>query len=169
MFKVKSKKTGEIVQVLDAHCDEYGKTWFLLWIKDGWKWRAAGDYVPPNYSPKYKWIVAGSRSFQNYPKMCEVLDQIRDSIGEIVCGEARGADALGRTYAYDNAIPIKSFPADWSLGKAAGFIRNSQMAEYADKAVVFWDGESAGSKHMIDTMADKGKECLIIKYKETES
>lgn len=164
MFKVKNKKTGEIVQILNAYCDEYGKTWFLLWIKDKWCWRAADNYIPPNYSPKYKWIIAGSRNFQNYPKMCEELDKIRDSIGEIVCGEALGADTLGRTYAYDNAIPIKSFPADWSLGKAAGFIRNKQMAEYADKAIVFWDGESVGTQDMITKMKNYNKECIVIKY-----
>ena len=66
MFKVKNKLTNEIIQVLDAYCDEYGKTWFLIWATNKWAWRAADDYVPPNYQPKYKWIVAGSRGFQNY-------------------------------------------------------------------------------------------------------
>ena len=31
MFKVKNKITNEITQVLDTYCDEYGKTWFLVW------------------------------------------------------------------------------------------------------------------------------------------
>lgn len=35
---------------------------------------------------------------------------------------------------------------DWSLGKGAGHKRNTQMAEYADGAIIFWDGKSKGSK-----------------------
>ena len=55
MFKVRNKKTNEIVQVLDAYCDEYGKAWFLLWVKDKWVWRSADLFVPPNYVKKYKY------------------------------------------------------------------------------------------------------------------
>lgn len=48
MFKVKEIKTGEIIQVLDTFCDEYGAAWFLIWVGK-WVWRPAADYVPPNY------------------------------------------------------------------------------------------------------------------------
>lgn len=164
MFRVKNRITNEIVQVLDTMCDDYGKTWFLIW-QNKWIWRAADNYVPPNYEVKYKWIVAGSRTFQNYPLLCKELDKIRDQIDEIVCGEARGADMLGYTYAYDNNIKVKSFPADWEHdGKAAGFIRNEKMAKYADKAIVFWDGKSVGSKDMIDKMEKLGKEVRVVYY-----
>lgn len=164
MFRVKNRITNEIVQVLDTMCDDYGKTWFLIW-QNKWTWRAADNYVPPNYEVKYKWIVAGSRTFQNYPLLCKELDKIRDQIGEIVCGEARGADMLGNTYAYDNDIKVKGFPTDWEHdGKAAGFIRNEKMAKYADKAIVFWDGKSVGSKDMIDKMEKLGKEVRVIYY-----
>lgn len=165
MFKVKNIKTNEIVQVLAAHCDEYGKAWFLIWDQDAFRWRPSDNFVPPNYIKKIKLIVAGSRDFQNYPMLCKELDKIRESIAEVVCGEARGADTLGRTYAYDNAIPIKSFPADWAAyGKSAGFVRNHQMAEYADAAIIFWDGVSPGSAHMIKTMQDLGKDVTVIEY-----
>ncbi len=52
MFKVKRIKTDEIVQVLSVYCDEYGKSWFLIWDQDGWRWRAADDFCPPNYTKK---------------------------------------------------------------------------------------------------------------------
>ena len=164
MFRVKNKITNEIVQVLDTMCDEYGKTWFLIW-QNKWVWRSADIYVPPNYKVKYKWIVAGSRTFQNYPLLCAELDKIKDEISEIVCGEARGADTLGFNYAYHNTIKIASFPANWEqYGKAAGFVRNDQMAAYADKAIIFWDGKSVGSKDMIDKMEKLGKEVRVIYY-----
>ena len=167
MFKAKYVQTNEIMQVLDTYCDDYGKTWFLIWSGSKWSWRAADGFVPPNYQPKYKWIVAGSRSFQNYPRLEKELDRIRDQIGEIVCGEAKGADTYGRIYAESHNIPVKSFPADWAAyGKAAGYFRNSEMAEYAHKAIIFWDGTSPGSRDMINKMQDAGKEVIVIKYLE---
>ena len=167
MFKVRNKKTNEIVQVLDAYCDEYGKAWFLLWVKDKWAWRPADLFEPPNYVKKYKYIVAGSRTFQNYPYLCQVLDTVKDEIEEIVCGDAKGADTLGSVYAYDNNIPIKFFPPNWSaFGKSAGFIRNAEMADYADKAIVFWDGKSPGTEDMIRKMKQLGKDVQVKLYDE---
>ncbi len=44
---------------------------------------------------------------------------------------------------------IVKFPADWDKhGKAAGPIRNKQMAEYADALLLIWDGNSRGSMNM---------------------
>ena len=40
MFRVKKIKTNEIFQVLDTYCDEYGKTWFLLWVGEKWGWHS---------------------------------------------------------------------------------------------------------------------------------
>lgn len=167
MFKVKNVKTNDIVQVLSTYCDEYGKAWFLIWENDGWRWRAADKFCPPNYVPKKKVVVCGSRTFQNYRLLYETLNAIKDPIGEIVCGEARGADTLGKAYAKEHDIPVKSFPANWQMyGAQAGFIRNCEMAEYADMCVAFWNGTSPGTKHMIDYMNSLGKEVLLIRYGE---
>lgn len=103
-----------------------------------------------------KVIVAGSRSFNDYPRLKRVMATI--SATEIVCGEARGADKLGRRYAEENGIPIKSFPAQWDkYGKSAGFIRNHEMGDYADYLVAFWDGKSRGTKEMIEYIRKLGK------------
>lgn len=165
MFRAKNIKTGEIVQVLDTTCTDYGEPWFLLWINNKWSWRPGHEYCPPNYIPKKKVIVAGSRTFQNYPLLCKELDKIREQIGEVVSGEAKGADTLGRTYAYDNAIKIKSFPPDWQkYGQRAGMMRNTKMAEYADMLVAFWDGKSVGTQDMIAKMEKLGKEVKVVYY-----
>lgn len=52
MFKVKRIRTDEIIQVLDTYLDEYGGTWFLIWENDGWRWRPANNFCPPNYKQK---------------------------------------------------------------------------------------------------------------------
>ena len=165
MFKVKRIKDGEIVQVLDTYCDEYGKTWFLLWIGDKWCWRAADGFVPPNYIPKKKVIIAGSRSFNNFRLMRQTLDSEKDLISEVVCGEAKGADSYGKAWAQYHNIPVKSFPADWQRdGSAAGYIRNHRMGDYADELVAFWDGNSPGTKEMISYMESLHKPVRVIQF-----
>ena len=165
MFKVKKIKTDEIVQVLDTYCDEYGKTWFLLWVGDKWGWRAADDFVPPNYIIKKKVIVAGSRTFNNYQLLKTELDKRKDKISEVVCGEAKGADSFGKTWAIQNNIPVTSFPVDWhTYGAAAGYIRNHQMGDYADELIAFWDGQSKGTKDMINYMDKLNKKVVVINF-----
>lgn len=82
---------------------------------------------------------------------------------EIVSGAARGADALGERYAAERGLAVKQFPADWDrYGRSAGYRRNAEMAEYADAAVVFWDGKSKGSKHMINLAKEKGLPVRVV-------
>lgn len=82
-------------------------------------------------------------------------------ITEAVTGGCRGADSA----AYDmmeGLVPIKVFPADWKThGKAAGPMRNREMARYADVLIAIWDGKSRGTKNMIETFAKTGKPFVI--------
>jgi hypothetical protein len=100
-----------------------------------------------------KVIIAGSRKFNNYELLCHTCNMefnLQTEI-EIVSGTAYGADKLGERYAIEKGYPIKKFPADWDkYGKSAGYKRNEEMAKYADSLIVFWDGKSKGTKHMID-------------------
>ena len=110
----------------------------------------------------FKVIVAGGRDFNNYKGLSDSLDYLLKNINDdiqIVCGMARGADRLGERYAKEHGYQVIYFPADWDLdGKSAGFKRNVKMAEYADALVAFWDGESKGTKHMIETAKEKAEQ-----------
>jgi hypothetical protein len=100
-----------------------------------------------------KVIIAGGRDFDDYLTLNCEIDFLNNHYFklEIVCGGARGADTLAENYAKQLGLPVKVFPADWDKhGKSAGYLRNQQMAEYADMLVAFWDGKSKGTKHMID-------------------
>ena len=104
-----------------------------------------------------KTIIAGMRDFYDYAFVEPYLDMLRHEITEVVSGCATGIDSLGERWAKANGIPIRRFPADWSKhGKAAGPIRNRQMADYADALIAFWDRKSKGTKNMIET-AKKSK------------
>ncbi len=104
-----------------------------------------------------KVIIAGSRSITD-PKL---LDRaIYDALGlkginitEVVCGMAPGVDMLGWRWAKETNTPIKEMPAQWkrpdgTRDKYAGFKRNQEMAEYADAAILLWDGRSNGTYNM---------------------
>ena len=112
-------------------------------------------------------IIAGGRDFNNYSLLEEycykILSPLLEKGIEIIIreGEARGVDTLAVRFALENNLPLQRYPADWSLGKRAGFIRNKNMAEGlngdnpANILIAFWDGKSRGTKSMIDIMNDK--------------
>jgi len=114
-----------------------------------------------------KLIIAGGRDFSNYELLCEEVGRVIANFPqvEIVSGGARGADLLGEHYAIDNSIPVKRFPAEWDkYGKSAGFRRNSDMAQYADHCICFWDGKSKGTGHMIDLAKKAGLRLVVVSY-----
>lgn len=103
-------------------------------------------------------IIAGSREITDYSFVASVIKRCGFNITEVVSGTAHGVDRLGEQWAVQNNVPIKYMPPDWNLhGKAAGPIRNKEMAEYADAAVIIWNGESAGTKNMLENMQRLGK------------
>jgi len=126
-----------------------------------------------------KVIIAGGRNFANYTLLCEKCDKFLINQGdsvEIVSGGQRtkgengeddyGADYLGEIYAERaRKCKLTIFPADWDkYGKAAGSIRNKEMAEYADSLIAFWDGKSKGTKNMIDLAIAHGLSVRVITY-----
>jgi len=117
-----------------------------------------------------KLIIAGSRGITDYEvlKLAIVKSGLWKKYGqeiEVVSGmAATGADALGVSFATRNNLTLHKYPADWSTyGKAAGHIRNAQMADHADVLLALWDGESPGTKNMIDTARKKGLEVHAYK------
>ncbi len=91
-----------------------------------------------------KLIIAGGRNYRLSDEDRQELDRI--PISEVVSGGAPGADAGGELYAKDHCLTVTRFPADWRThGKAAGPIRNRQMAEYADGVALFPGGRGTDS------------------------
>lgn len=114
-----------------------------------------------------KVIIAGGREFNQYPLLklkCDKILQTLDDI-TIISGTCRGADLLGERYAKEKGYPIVRYPADWDKHKkAAGYIRNEEMAKVGTHLIVFWDKRSKGTEHMINLAKDYGLEIRIIFY-----
>lgn len=128
----------------------------------------------------YKIIINGSRSFSNYTslrlalKSYIMINQIEPNLIEIISGGAKGADTLAIKFAKEYNLNYKIMNADWDkYGKKAGIIRNADMLNYAtsnpnDIAILisFWNGNSRGTKHMIDISISKGILVEVIKVGE---
>ena len=117
----------------------------------------------------FRVIIAGSRDFSDYELLESSMDKLLSNINEdivVVCGMARGADSLGERYAISREYEVNYFPAEWSTyGRSAGYKRNVQMAQNADALVAFWDGESRGTKHMIDIAHRYNLKVRVVYYK----
>lgn len=92
-------------------------------------------------------IIAGGRDFvpssDDYRIIQDILTRKAD---EVVSGGCRGADRFGEECADNLGLPNKVFNADWNKhGRAAGPIRNRQMAEYADAAILMPGGRGTDS------------------------
>lgn len=108
-------------------------------------------------------LVCGSRHFNDYKKLEEVLD--RYEISGIISGAARGADSLGEEYAKLRSIPVVRFPALWdTYGRRAGPIRNSQMLKEGQPkfVVAFRANNSRGTRNMIDQAKKAGVETMVV-------
>jgi len=116
-----------------------------------------------------KVIIAGSRNITNYDALCEMVLRSKLDITEVVSGGARGVDRMGEAWAGYYNIPIRIFPADWfRSGKAAGYIRNEEMANYADALIALWDGKSYGTANMINLAKKKDLPVYIRVINDSE-
>ena len=112
-----------------------------------------------------KVAVIGSRSFDDYEKMTKILDEF--DITELVTSGAKGADSLAQKYAENRGIPCKLFlplhETDPSVKYHVKwfFVRNTELVNYAEHIVAFWNGLSKGTKFTIDYAKSQGKPVTI--------
>lgn len=109
-----------------------------------------------------KLIIAGGRDYQLTKDDVLALNDLFSEleITEVVHGGAPGADRGGKEWAKHTKfhrasnLVITEFKADWEkYGKAAGPIRNKQMAKYANLVVLFPGGRGTASMHREATKA----------------
>ena len=108
-------------------------------------------------------IIAGSRSITDFYVIQAAVRSAPWKLSQIVSGCAHGVDQTAEQLAPELGVTIKRFPAQWQReGKSAGFKRNVAMATYADALIAVWDGESRGTKHMIDVAYRQGLKVFIV-------
>lgn len=93
-------------------------------------------------------IIAGGRNYVFRQADYDALDELhnRCRFTAVLSGAASGADRCGEEWADGKGIRVTRFPADWRKhGRAAGPIRNRQMAEQATDVALFPGGRGTDS------------------------
>jgi len=111
--------------------------------------------------------IIGGRDFDKYDVLRHQIDPIRSNydISCIVSGGARGADSLAERYANEYNIKTLIFKPDWDkYGKAAGFIRNSDIINNSDLVIAFWNGNSKGTLDSINKALNTKTNIIVLDY-----
>jgi len=113
-----------------------------------------------------KVIITGSRNGVSFDDVLEAIRLSKFKLKLLISGTGRGVDRFGESYAIANSIPIKRYSANWEkYGKKARYLRNEEMFKEADALIAVWDGESKGTKHMIDLAIKRNLKCFIYNKK----
>lgn len=121
--------------------------------------------------PPFRVIIAGSRGFTDFQGFCDYADKVlarKAQEGQIIVlsGHCHGPDLMGEEYARMRGYSIEVHPANWNqYGRAAGPIRNREMAAAAHALIAIWDGQSRGTKNMIDEARAAGLLIRVYQYK----
>jgi hypothetical protein len=106
-----------------------------------------------------KIAIIGSRNIT----IENIKDYIPSNATEIVSGGAKGVDTCAAEYATQNKIKLTVFLPNYTrYGKGAPLKRNSEIAEYADSAIAFWDGSSKGTLYTINEFKRRNKSVIVI-------
>lgn len=109
-----------------------------------------------------KLAIIGSRSL----RIENLGDYLPENVTEIVSGGAKGVDTSARLYAREHGIPLTEFFPDYDrYGRCAPLKRNLQIIDYADAVLAFWDGQSRGTRFVIQACREKNVSIRIFRKK----
>lgn len=112
-----------------------------------------------------KVAVIGSRDFNDYEMLKSKLLEHVNEIKCIISGGAKGADSFAEKFALEYNLPTKIYLPEWKLyGRSAGIIRNKEIVKESDQCFIFWDGESKGTKSVIDFCQNQNKPFQVFMF-----
>lgn len=132
-----------------------------------------------------KIFISGSKSISKLPELAKIfIDQFIENNDEILVGDCYGVDAAVQMYldskGYSNVIvycsgetPRNNFvtgakvcscaeAAKGLTGSAFQYVKDIQMAQDCDTALMIWDGKSKGTGENIRRIKEMGKPYRII-------
>lgn len=112
----------------------------------------------------YRILVTGSRAWTDYNTLSkslaiEVTNAMRSGLDVVVVhGDCpTGADAMAQRFCEENDIETERHPADWSVGKKAGPLRNQHMVDLgADICLAYPIAGSRGTLHCMKAAKTAG-------------
>lgn len=117
-----------------------------------------------------KTVITGSRTLTKIEHAAwiekRLLEYFKPGVAMINGGCPKGVDQICKRWALENDRELILMPADWNkYGRGAGFRRNGEMSEIADNCLAFWDGESKGTRHMIDICLNMGMSVHVFTWR----
>lgn len=110
-----------------------------------------------------KIAVIGSRNLT----VDNLENYLPENVTEIVSGGAMGIDKCARNYAVENNLKLTEFLPEYEkYGRRAPLVRNLQIIDYADRVIAFWDGESHGTKFVIENCKRLNKSVMVYRIKQ---
>lgn len=132
-----------------------------------------------------KIFISGSKSISKLPELAKTfIDQFIENNDEFLVGDCYGVDAVVQKYldskGYSNVIvycsgetPRNNFvtgakvcscaeAAKGLTGSAFQYVKDIQMAQDCDTALMIWDGKSKGTGENIRRVKEMGKPYRII-------
>ena len=115
--------------------------------------------------------IIGSRNFNNFEVAEKCIDIIRHQairqnvvIDNIVSGGAKGADTIAEMYADKHSINKLIFKPDWSIGRHAGMLRNTEIISNSNAVIAFWDAKSKGTLDSIKKSIKMKKAIYVFDF-----
>lgn len=112
--------------------------------------------------------VVGSRSYLSYYTVKYLLQSFYIKYGKqlvLVSGGAVGADKLAEQFAHEFGLRIMVLLPDWDThGRAAGFIRNSDIVATCDELIAFWDKKSRGTIDSYNKAIKAKKPAFLVDF-----
>jgi YspA, cpYpsA-related SLOG family len=97
-------------------------------------------------------LICGSRDWTDEAPIRKALERAKPHV--VLHGGASGADTLAGRLATEMDLAVLVFRADWSVGRAAGVIRNQRMLDVGrpDWVIAFADDlmTSRGTRDMVE-------------------
>ena len=103
--------------------------------------------------------VIGSRGL----KVPDLERYLPEGTTEIVSGGARGVDTSAREYANAHGLKLTEFLPEYEkYGRSAPLRRNITIIQHSDLVLAFWDGQSHGTKYVIDNCKRMGVPVKVL-------
>lgn len=106
-----------------------------------------------------KLLIAGSRGITSF----DLSPYITKEVDTILTGGAKGIDTIAEEYADSHGIKKTIIKPQYDrYGKGAPMVRNKELVNLCDKALIIWDGVSKGTKFTADFAKKMNKEVTVI-------
>lgn len=109
-----------------------------------------------------KVAIIGSRGLE----VSDFSPYLPEGTTEIVSGGAIGIDRCARRYAQSHGLKLTEFLPDYdTYGRRAPLLRNLTIIDYSDLVLAFWDGQSRGTRFVIENCKKKNKPVKVFTVK----